>query len=356
MNFSLNTYDRIKIQRLAAVLKMNNDAVRIFSAYLAACPNFITADMIQGICNEYDIPEENAFSNLLIAACGLDIENNTTNRQLANSYIVPAIHKLSVQQYIANPYYKHIHIPEVQFGNWELKYMHYNPYEAFVCNSPLLKEDFKEIPQIVFFDTTFSFPAITQYNNEWMAIKPNEIETMQEAIQQISGNVVTFGLGLGYFAYMVSEKKTVRQITIVEKDKTVISLFQTHILPQFPHHNKIRITQADAFEYVATQMPEQKYNYAFTDLWHDVSDGYPLYLKMKKLESLHPETVFLYWIEDALLSRMRWNLFHQIYDTLFTENTKQNHEIHVSLPIGSYEQLIALLKNSSLKKLARGKT
>ena len=66
MNFSLNTYDRIKIQRLAAVLKMNNDAVRIFSAYLAACPNFITADMIQSICNEYDIPEENAFNNLLI--------------------------------------------------------------------------------------------------------------------------------------------------------------------------------------------------------------------------------------------------------------------------------------------------
>ena len=39
-----------------------------------------------------------------------------------------------------------------------------------------------------------------------MTITPDEIETMKEAVDQAFGNVLTFGLGLGYYAYMVSEK------------------------------------------------------------------------------------------------------------------------------------------------------
>ena len=48
------------------------------------------------------------------------------------------------------------------------------------------------------------------------------------------------------------------------------------------------------------KIPEQKYNYASTDLWHDVSDDYPLYLEIKKPDSLNLKTIFLYWIEDVL--------------------------------------------------------
>lgn len=225
---------------------------------------------------------------------------------------MPAVRKLDSQEYKTNPYYMHLRIPQVRFGDWELKYEKYIPYEAFVCNEIVLDEDFKEIPQIGFFDTEFSFPAVMQNNNEWMAIKPNEVETMQRAIELATGCVVTFGLGLGYYAYMVSEKSAVESVTIIEKDSVVISLFKTYILPQFPGKQKVTIIQADAFEYAIHQMPVRKYNYAFVDLWYDVLDGYPLYLEMKKLESLSPETTFLYWIEDSLLSHMRWRLFHQM--------------------------------------------
>ena len=38
----------------------------------------------------------------------------------------------------------------------------------------------------------------------------------------------------------------------------------------------------DAFEYIGQQMPQQKFDYAFVDLWHDVSDGLELYLKIKR--------------------------------------------------------------------------
>lgn len=351
MGIRLSTIDRRKFERLAEIMEMNNEVVGLLSTYLTDCPNFVTEELIHNFCEECGVPEEEAFRHLLIVACGLNIENNVRDRQLAVNYLMPAVRKLDSREYKTNPYYMHLRIPQVRFGDWELKYEKYIPYEAFVCNEIVLDEDFKEIPQIGFFDTEFSFPAVMQNNNEWMAIKPNEVETMQRAIELATGCVVTFGLGLGYYAYMVSEKSAVESVTIIEKDNVVISLFKTYILPQFPGKQKVTIIQADAFEYAIHQMPVRKYNYAFVDLWHDVLDGYPLYLEMKKLESLSPETTFLYWIEDSLLSHMRWRLFHQMQEALLTDN--KNIRIPEAYLHFTYDQLIQKLKNPFLRKLAQ---
>ena len=44
-----------------------------------------------------------------------------------------------------------------------------------------------------------------------------------------------------------------------------------------------------------------KYDFVFTDLWHDVSDGIDMYLKMKQYEKQSPNTTFSYWIEKSIL-------------------------------------------------------
>lgn len=179
MGIRLSTIDRRKFERLAEIMEMNNEVVGLLSTYLTDCPNFVTEELIHNFCEECGVPKEEAFRHLLIVACGLNIENNVRDRQLAVNYLMPAVRKLDPQEYRTNPYYMHLRIPQVRFGDWELKYEKYIPYEAFVCNEIVLDEDFKEIPQIGFFDTEFSFPAVMQNNNEWMAIKPNEVETMQ---------------------------------------------------------------------------------------------------------------------------------------------------------------------------------
>ena len=146
-----------------------------------------------------------------------------------------------------NPYYRQIRIPEAHFGNWKLTIEKYKPYEAFVCDDIRTDEELKEIPQIGFFDTEFSFPAVMEDGQEWMAIKPNEIETMRQPIARAAGQVVAFGLGMGYYAFMVSEKPEVKTLTIVERDENVIALFREHILPQFPKKEKIDIVLARCF-------------------------------------------------------------------------------------------------------------
>ena len=164
-----------------------------------------------------------------------------------------------------------------------------------------------EIPQIGFFSHSFRYPAVYEKGQEWMAVKPSEIRSMRKPIRYVSGNVITFGLGLGYYTFMVSLKNNVEHITVVERDKSIIDLFQTFILPQFPHKEKVKIIHEDAFKYMKEQMPKERYNYAFVDLWHDSRDGLPLYLKAKKLAESIPQTQFLYWVENTLLSAKNWN-------------------------------------------------
>lgn len=84
------------------------------------------------------------------------------------------------------------------------------------------------------------------------------------------------------------------------------TLFQTiclikYVLPQFENAEKIKIIKADAFKYAQKYITSGKYDFAFTDLWYDVSDGMGMYLKIKKYEKQSPNTVFTYWIEESIL-------------------------------------------------------
>lgn len=278
----------------------NYKVFAILSDYLNNAPDFITKEEIGEII-KYDISYEYAFEVILAADFGLDIVDNVEDKDLFNQYFNKMIHQLDANEYYNNPYYKNIKIPTIKIGNSVLKYEKYKPFEGFVCNDIIKTEEGRQIPQIGFFETEFRFPTILENDRIWMTITPNEIETMNEAVDQAFGHVLTFGLGLGYYTYMISEKDTVESITVVEINEDVINLFNKYVLPQFKSAWKIKIIKADAFEYAQKYILEGTYDFVFTDLWHDVSDGIDMYLKMKKVEKQSPNTVFTYWIEKSIL-------------------------------------------------------
>ena len=182
MIIDLSPIDRRKVKNLGEVLEMNNEVLGLMSRYLTVCPDFITKELIEGITGECEITLAEAYTSLLVAACGLDVENNPRDRYLSTAYLRSGIRRLDPQEYRMNPYYRQIRIPEAHFGNWKLTIEKYKPYEAFVCDDIRTDEELKEIPQIGFFDTEFSFPAVMEDGQEWMAIKPNEIETMRRLL------------------------------------------------------------------------------------------------------------------------------------------------------------------------------
>ena len=250
-------------------------------------------------------------------------------------YIYPSICFSHAEDYTENPYYKNIAPKEaIKDGNWEIKWEYYPPFRASIAKDMIIKDNFAEIPPLSFFEEGFSFPAVLEDGNEWMTLTPVDVDTCEENIKKARGKVITFGLGLGYFTYMVSEKSDVDSITVVEKSENVIRLFKKHVLPKFAHKEKVRIINADAFEYAEKEMPRENFDYAFVDTWRDASDGLPMYEKMKALEHLSPRTVFDYWIENFIISRKRALKFEELWELCEKDAQNAPH---------SYEEFIERL-------------
>ena len=277
-------------------MKDNNKRVfEYMSMYLNYAPHFITPELMERTGGD-----ETAFAALIAALCMLDTVNDPDDKELYRDYFIPAVHKLDPADFEADEYYKEIKLPQIKQNGWELTYLTCKAYEGFVCGDPVIMPDGRIIPQIGYFERDFTYPAVLQDGREWMTLLPNEMITTKPHIEKAHGKTLTFGLGRGYVAFAAANKINVSSVTVVERDGAVIDLFKTYVLPQMKCKDKIRIIQSDAFEYAEIQMAAEKYDFAFTDIWHDPSDGVDLYLKMKQYEKYSPQTEFTYWIEDTL--------------------------------------------------------
>ena len=278
----------------------NNILFKKLSVFINHEADFIRPEFIESLCRDCDISKEEAYCFTLAASIDLDTEKNPRDAEIFEEYFPDMVHLLKNKDYENNPYLKNIKIPTKKLGKWELCYKTYVPYQAFVFDDPKITRDGKIIPQIGFFEKEFSYPAVLESGTEWMLITPNEIHTMRAPISGAHGKVLTYGLGLGYFAYMVSEKESVSSVTIVERDKNAISLFRDIILPQMPRKDKINIICDDAFYFAETRLADSDFDFVFADIWHDPSDGVPAYKRLKETEKYLPSADFSYWIEKTL--------------------------------------------------------
>ena len=311
----MNYIDMRKLMRLRATFERNFKITRHYAEYLERYPEVISEEMINALTEDGEISKEEALVALLSEIFALDFEK-AEDRILIRDYLRPSVRLLDAKRYESNPYYKNIKLENVIDGSWEIRWEEYKPYRAVIAGDMIIGEDFSEVPPLGFFTEPFRFPAVLEGGNEWMTLTPVDLDTCDEAISEAHGKVVTFGLGLGYYAYMVSQKPEVDEVTVVELSSDVIRLFKKHILPQIPNKDKIKIINADAFDYAENIMPGENFDYAFVDTWRDASDGSPMYEKMKRLQSLSPKTKFSYWIENFLISRLRALKFSALTERL----------------------------------------
>ena len=304
-----------KFKRLSDTVSRNYRVTRLYAQYLERFPDVITEDMVKALTEGGDMTVKEALVGILTELFALDYDL-PEDRKIIRDYLTPSVVLLNAEKYRSNPYYKNVRITDIKDGDWELRWERYPAYRGVIAGDMTLLEDFTEIPPLGFFTEDFDFPAVLEGGNEWMTLTPVDLDTCEEAIFAARGRVITFGLGLGYYAYMVSEKPEVESVTVVEKSPEVIKLFKKHILPQFKNKDKVKIVEADAFEYAEKVMPRERYDLAFVDTWRDSSDGAPMYLRMKPLEKLNTGTRFMYWIENFLISRVRALRFGEMLDKI----------------------------------------
>ena len=281
------------------IRKLNSETMHLLSLYLNLLPDIITPDTIEELTADGALTREEAYALLLATVCGLQPAGR--DRAYFEDYFLPMVREMDPLEFELDPYYEKIKIPAQSLGRWELKTMALRPCEAFVRDDFCVYPDGRMIPQIGFFMREFPYPAVLEGGREWMTLMPNETVTTLPAVYASHGRVLTFGLGLGYFAFRASERAEVESVTVVELSEDAATLFRTHILPQFPHKEKVRVVVMDAFDFLDKEMKDGDFDFVFADIWHDVGDGRELYHRFKTYEERFSHTEFTYWLEDTIV-------------------------------------------------------
>ena len=271
----------------------NDHLLTRLSEYLAFTPDAIPAEEVRALAAD-GLPLDAAYLALLGARLGLDAAEQAR--------LPLMIRREDPALYEADAYFQAVKPAMGRDGGIDLVYEHIAPMELFVAENFERDAQGRILPRLSWFDRSFAYPALREDGQVWMTVTPNEINTIQPAVAQSRGKVLTYGLGLGYYAFHCLLKEAVASVTVVEKNPAVIEVFRRHLLPFFPRQEDLRIIQADAFDYAAQTMPREGYDTVFTDLWRDVADGIPLYQRMKSLETPGPR--YLYWMEKTLRAYM----------------------------------------------------
>ena len=237
----------------------------------------------------------------------LEVEDDEEAIDFINPYIVNNLEKLDYEQYANNAYAKAIK-GVGKYKDCSLEYLSYEPYQIFPSDD-ISVDGYKEINHIGYFDKKFPYLALLKNNEIWMSLNPNEIKTMEPYIAKARGHVLVLGLGMGYVAYMMANKKEVKDITIIEKDTNVINIFNNLLWPSFNNKDKIKIVNDDAINYLKRK--QRDYDYIFADIWHSPDDGLPLFLKIKKINR-HVDC----WLEVSMYALLRRCMFTLLYEQM----------------------------------------
>lgn len=347
MNIKLSNVENEEFQKLKKTMYFNTLFLQILSYYLNNHSKIINKSLIDEFKRQVKLSNSESFHHLFYSFFIDELKIPNEEKEVLNYYLYNSLKQLKNEKYINNDYNMHIKANN-KSSCWEFVTQEYQSFEGFPCGLTIVDElnYFIEFPQIGYFKHPYNYMSVLENNREWMTITPNEIETMQKHIDNANGNVLTFGLGLGYYAYMVSQKMNVEKVTIVEKDLNIIKMFKENVLPFFPNQHKINIIHDDAFHYLQNNNL-QNINYVFIDIWHDVQDGIYLYLQFKGIEDNY-EVAFNYWIEDEIILLIRKIVIRIIDEQLSgidTINVQQENKSLKEL----YNRFFSVLKNIEIK-------
>jgi hypothetical protein len=359
MKIKLSSQEEKKVRELFITKEMNMKAAEAINTYLDS-EDTRSSKASSYLFYDKGESSQEAFNKVFHKLSKAD-------ETLIKEYEMDKAKEIDPTPFQEDPYYKLIHFHDETLGEWTLHNNAYRPFEGFVSDELLIlpQDNYKEITPLGYFKRSFPFLEVTQKGVTWMSLTPHEINTMREDVKRAQGKVVTFGLGLGYYALLASLKDDVSSVDVIELDSNIITLFDKYILPQFPTKEKIHVIQADAFKF-ASSLKDGQYDYLFDDIWHLPTDGLYLYLQMKDiLKNKMKKTIVSSWVETSLLTLLRRAVLilleeemagseEEDYSFAASSSDLLINTLHKKLKkkeITSYQDVISLLTDESLKAL-----
>lgn len=206
---------------------------------------------------------------------------------------------ISSKDYQNSPYNKSIKLDSIQSDEFSYRTETINPNELFSISSIQFdpKRELNDSMCLVALDEAYQAAFLYQNEEVWMLDAPSEAETINPYAQKAHGNVLVFGLGIGYFPFMAMLNSNVSSITVIEKSKSVINMFNQYIKPQFPKKIEFNIIEGDAFDWF-NEETLNRFDYSFVDIWQSNQDG--LLVIEQLLEKYYPPYNKVdFWIETS---------------------------------------------------------
>lgn len=282
--------------------ELNREGSALLSQFLSERHDAIDAKLISTVRRALSLPLESAYARAVVSTLNIDPDDPEL-KELTDSGFLQDVRALDPAGFRNNPYLKKIRLRPARIGRWSLAWNYFLPYEGFLLDATRSQdpqEDYGLLDTLAFFTEKVDYPVVLEKDHVWMSVTPYEIKTMERPLRQARGKVLALGLGLGYYPFMALEKREVEEVTVVEKDKDVLSLFEREILPQFPR-KKITLVHDEARHYLSGRKPS--FDTTFFDIHSTAEDSlesYALALKERgKTENVS------FWIESSTLSFLR---------------------------------------------------
>lgn len=231
--------------------------------------------------------------------------------------------------FIKNPYYRNIQLDKIVSSKFsyekvmiEKNYL-FN-YESITDDKDRELKDYMKLRAL---DADLEMIYLFEENEGWMMCSPSEASTNDPYAKKAKGNVLTFGLGIGYFVYMALLNPEVSSITVIERSEDVITLF-SEIIKQFPQDKEIKIIHGDAFDYFNEKFLNN-YDYIYVDIYKSSQDGREIIDKLLG-QYLPPHEKIDFWIEKSCLNPIR-TLILMHYDELIYNRTLEVNEEYAEI-------------------------
>lgn len=223
---------------------------------------------------------------------------------------------LSVDAWQKSPYHANVSLDLVKNEHFSYETQKIAGHELF--NTDVIQKDPKrelnDFMKLRAMDKNFDAIYLYQDERDWMLDAPSEANTNDVPASIAHGNVLTFGLGIGYFIYMALCNPNVKTITCVESSKQVIEMFERFLYPQFPQDKKVTIIHGDAYAYFNEEYLSQ-FDYVYTDIWQSSHDGLEAIEKLL-MQYNPPLEKCDFWIEDSC-EEVMWSLIYLYFDALY---------------------------------------
>lgn len=297
----------------------------------------------------------------------MSLEQKELFATIAIGFGLDEIQETPINEILDNPYYQALmKLEPFKEGDISFFFEAFQPYRLFLSEDKGQDEavSSQEKTYLSYFSSPIAIPTLSESKLRWMSLHPHEIHTMKDSIARAKGNILIYGAGMGYFAYMCALKEEVASLTIVESNPKIITLLKEKFMPLFPKGKPITIIQGDALAYAKKR--DVHYDYCFVDIYRGENDGILPYCELKASEGIADTQD--YWIEQSLLAYLRRHLCvyleeqyyegygeeaYQEKDTISNILLASIFDIHKTTLISTEEELTYFLSDAHLKILAK---